>query len=431
MRERFHKLLPQFLPRIASLFVIAAAGVTAACTESFDGGAACPSLCPAQQVDFRDTIIDAVALDTAVGGYPALGLSGLVLLANRPDTLETRAVIRFDVLPTQFRPNNGTDLSNITAIDSVFLTLPLDSAGRVGAGPVTLSVFDVDTLESDSVTAVVKSLFRPDRLLGSVSITPGSTADTLRVPLNKALVLPKILNGSRLRLGLRLSNGSGQVRLIAFRQGFGAPTVTFDESSDTTYTPIAVQTSTIVSGATTTDASLAYEVYTILDRGSATPGGSLLAVGGIPGYRSYIRFAVPGNVLDSSTVVRADLLLTQQPSSFANASDSVRVVPLVPASSDAVTDVRRILELSVEGTFASLSPTALVPSDSGQKAINVLNLVRSWGALPSNVPRAVAFRIEFEGAQASQLLFFSSEAAPSLRPRLRITYLPRAERGVP
>ncbi len=427
MRERFHKLFP----RVASFVVIAVAGVAAACTESFDGGAACPSLCPAQQVAFRDTIIDAVALDTAIGGYPALGLSGLVLLANRPDTLETRGVIRFDVLPTQFRPNNGTDLSNITAIDSVFLKLRLDSLGRLGAGPVTLSVFDVDTLASDSVTAVVRSLFRPDRLLGSVSVTPAVTGDSLRIPLDKARILAKIVNGSRLRLGLRLSNGSGQLRLIAFRQGIGAPTVTLDESTDTTYAPISVQTSTIVPNPTTTDASLAYEVYTIIDRSSAPPAANTLAVGGIPGYRSYLRFVVPGNVLDSSTVVRADLLLTQRPSSFASASDSVRLVPLVPASSDAVTDVRRILELSVEGTFAALSATALVPRDSGQRAINVLNLVRSWGALPANVPRAVAFRVEFEGAQASQLLFFSSEAAPSLRPRLRITFLPRAERGIP
>ena len=66
----------------------------AACTETFDGGDACPSLCPVRPTAFRDTTIEAVVLDTTVGGFPSLGLSGALLLANRPDTLVTRGVLR-------------------------------------------------------------------------------------------------------------------------------------------------------------------------------------------------------------------------------------------------------------------------------------------------------------------------------------------------
>lgn len=416
--------------RLSLLAIAIAAGAVAGCAESYDGGGACPSLCPAQQTAFRDTIIDAVTLDTAIAGFPTFGLSGTLLLANRPDTIVTRGVLRYDVLPTAFRPNNGTDTLSITVIDSVYLRLALDTTGRRGTTPVTLQVYDVDTTASDSVTSVVRSLFRPDRLLGSLTFTPSTTGDSLRVPLSRTLVAAKVRSKSRLRLGLALSNGSGQLRLRAFDLGGGAPRVTFDPSNDTTFAPVSINTATTIAGATD-DAALAYQAYTIIVQGSAVPGATTLVVGGLPAYRSYLRFVVPSSVSDSGTIVRAELLLTQRPSTFGNSADSVSIVPLIPTTSDAVTDVRRILDLSAEGAFAALDTTRLVPRDSGQRVVNVLNLVRSWRALAANVPRALAFRISGEGSQPAELRFFSSEAVASLRPRLRITYLPRVEGALP
>ena len=418
------------LSRIAALGVAAVVSLAAGCAESFDGGAACPTLCPAAQAQFRDTIIDAVSLDSTVGGFPTLGLSGTLLLANRPDTLVTQGVFRFDVLVSDFLPNNTTVSDSITAIDSVYLRIPLDSTGRRGTTPVTLSVFDVDTTVNDSVAAVVRSLFRPDRLLGSVTFTPAATGDSLRVPLARARVLAKVRGRTRLRVGVGITSGSGQIRVVAFRLGSGAPSLTYDASTDTVYKPIIVSTTTSVAGLPS-DAMLAYQVYSLVERGSPAPDASTLVVGGFPAYRSYLRFAVPALVVDSGTVVRAELLLTQRPSAFGNVADSVALVPMVPTTTDLVTDVRRILELSAEGLFAALDSTRLVPRDSGVRVLNVLGLVRSWSGLPSNQPRALAFRISGEGGQPAELRFHSREAAASLRPRLRITYLPRTQVALP
>lgn len=416
--------------RVSLLAIGAAVAIAAGCTESYDGGGACPSLCPVQQTSFRDTIIEAVTLDTTLAGFPTLGLSATMLIANRPDTLVTRGVLRYDGLPTSFRPNNGADTLSITVIDSVFLKLPLDSTARAGTSPVTLSVFDVDTTASDSVTAVVRTLFRSDRLLGTLVFTPSASKDSIRVTLNRTRVGAKVAAKSRLRLGLAITDGTGQVRIRAFELGRGAPTVTFDPSNDTTYAPVTLITNTAVTG-TTDDAALAYQAYTIVEKGSDAPPVGTLVVGGFPAYRSYLRFVVPPSVSDSGTIVRAELLITQRPSRFGSTADSVAIVPLIPTSSDAVTDIRRILDLSAEGAFASLDTTRLVPRDSGQRVVNVLNLVRSWRSLAANVPRALAFRINGEGGQSSELRFFSSEAAASLRPRLRITYLPRTEGALP
>lgn len=411
------------------LLVMATAVSVGACTESFEGGGACPALCPSQAEAFRDTTFEAVVLDSTLGDYPSLGLSSTLLLANRPDTLVTRGVFRFDALVRVFAPNRGNTVDSITAIDSVWLRLPLDPTGRRGRARVTLEAFDVDTTESDSVRAVVGSLFRPDRLLGSVSFIPDSTGDSLRVPLSATKVVAKIRASARLRIGVRLSS-PGQLRIVAFQLGAGAPIVQYDPSTDTTYAPLTVSTSTVIANATT-DITLAYQAYGIVDRGSTVPERGTLVVGGFPAYRSYLRFNLPTRITDSSTIVRAELLLTQHPSRFTNARDTVAIVPLVPTTTDAVSDLRRILDLSAEGTFARVDTARLVPGDSGVRTINVLALARTWPSLPISVPRALAFRISLEGAQPAELRFFSSEAPAGLRPRLRITYLPRAEFALP
>ncbi len=433
MPERFSLSLwlRRHRARAAVLLTASVVAVAAGCTESFDGGAACPSLCPSKPVAFKDTTFEAVVLDTSIAGYPSLGLSSTLLLANRPDTVVTRAVLRFDILPTAFNPNRGADTASITAIDSVFLRLPLDTTGRRGTSKLTLDVFDVDTTESDSVQSVVKGLFRPNRLISSFDFTPSATTDTLFVPLSRAAVLAKVVNKSRLRLGLQLRGGSGQLRIVAYSLGSGAPTVSFDPSSDTTYAPATLVTSTSLSS-TTTDIALSYQVYALVDKGSAAPDASTLIVGGYPAYRSYLRFNVPKSITDSSTIVRAEVLLTQRRSTFGNANDTTAIVPLVPTTTTAITDFRRILDLAAEGSFASLDTTRLVPSDSGVRALNVLALVRTWPTLPTTVPRAIAFRISKEGAQPAELRFYSSKATlAALRPRLRVTYQPRTEFAIP
>jgi hypothetical protein len=103
----------------------------------------------------------------------------------------------------------------------------------------------------------------------------------------------------------------------------------------------------------------------------------------------------------------------------------------VPTTTNLVSDLRRILDLAAAGSFAGVDSTLLVPSSAGVRAVNVLALARTWRTLPTNVPRAIAFKIGLEGAQPAELRFYSSEAPVSLRPRLRITYLPRSEFVLP
>ena len=418
---------------VAVLTAIILAVLVAACTDKIDGGGACPDLCATQPNAFKDTTVYAVELDTTISGFPTLGLSTSILLANRPDTIESSAVIRFDVLPTSFTPNNTGDTVTITTVDSVFLRVVIDSTGARGAAQVELQAYDVDTTETSPTSAVIRSLFRPDRLIGSVPITTVAARDTVRIPISKTVLQKKLTDKSRFRIGIRLAGvTSSQIRILQQTSGFASPLLTFDPSNDTTYLPRAVSPSTTFGGIASEEL-LAASVFSLLIKGTPDADAQTLSVGGLPSRRSYMRFNVPARILDSSTVVRAELILTQRPVRGIDPKDTIAVVPLIGVSSTLVTDIRRAMELAAPGLFSSprLDSLLVFPSDSGAKSLNVLGVIRNWTALPTTVYRALIFRSSHEGSEPAEAHFFSIEAPLSLRPRLRITYLPRVDRALP
>jgi hypothetical protein len=418
---------------VRSFVVIAAAVFTAACTESFEGGEGCPLLCPQEQAAFKDTVLYAIAVDTTLGPYPILGLSNGALLASRGDTLETYVVIRFDNLPDVFNPNNESLTVPIERVDSTVLRVFVDTTGSRAAAPFTVQVYDVDTPDGDTASQVVASMFRADRLLGARTIAADSITDSVRVVLPDSVLEARIANRSRLRLGVRIAPGSNaQLRIGAFAGGEAAPRLTFDPATDTTYAPLDVVPRTTLAGAESDDAlRLAYTVYTLTIKGTPPPPPGSLVVGGWPARRTFLEFNIPRAILDSSTVVRADLLLDQRPSISPDARDSVGVQPFITVTNPTVRDLYFVSALSANGLLAGVEPRRLVPSDSGPRAFNIVNVVRSWRSTDTTTTRAIVLRIDGEGSVGTQLLFFNSTAPLALRPRVRLTYLPRAEFALP
>jgi hypothetical protein len=96
-----------------------------------------------------------------------------------------------------------------------------------------------------------------------------------------------------------------------------------------------------------------------------------------------------------------------------------------------VTDLRRAIALSSSGRLFGVDSVRIVPTDSGTREVSLVGVVRSWRALPAGTQRAVVLRAALEGAQASDLRFYSTEAGAALRPRLQISYIPRSNFGLP
>lgn len=405
--------------------------VVSACDETLEGGIACPSLCPAPTAQVLDTTMLAVEFDTTISGFPPLGTEQQLLLATRGDTLDTRAIVRFDTIPTTYRvPATGVD-SNITQVDSALIYLKVASADTLGP-PITIELYDVDlrNAHEDTVASELVTAFDPARLIGSRTFAAESLlSDTLKIPFDPAKILEKIQAEEqfrRLRVGVRISAPtSAQITVYAQNGGY-TPILYFRPAPDSGVTPVVL-------GAFSRTPTLPFIAADLADfqlvaAGPAPEPPSVLRVGGTPGKRAYLRLNIPSFILDSSAVIRAQLLLTQRPNPTApDALDSAGVQTFAVVAGSAITDFSRLLFFLQGGRDSAL----VAPADSGVVAFEIIDLLRTWrGTDAAKTPRAIALRAGLEGTQAWLADFYSIEAAESLRPRLRIWYVPRTQRGI-
>jgi hypothetical protein len=412
-------------------------GILAACAENYQGGAACPALCPEQTVVVFDTTFDPVELDTTITGFPTHGTEMELLLARRGDTVDTRPVVRFDSLPIYFNSGSVTGDTIIKAVDSPYVKLRINRAASKFTAPVTFEVFDVDTTTGDSATAardtstaVEKLQYRPDRLIGSITFDTAQITDSVRVPLDSLKVLNKLVNQQRLRLGFRASSaGPVQIRIIAYEGGDPAQIRSLVKGDSVTDTLTVFPRSTVPRAQPTLAADLTDYVHVF--RFPPVPDATFLTVGGVPGRRVLIRFNIPSRILDSSNVLRATLELTQRPVASVDDTAKLTLYPLIVTAGNEITDVARSAFLT-NAPVAGFDSVQFAPRDSGVKEIEIVNALRAWSLPISDLSqRGIVLRAGPESVDPRFVSFFSSSAAPSLRPRLRVSYSPVRSFGIP
>ncbi|HEY9225312.1 MAG TPA: hypothetical protein VIP11_01610 [Gemmatimonadaceae bacterium] len=403
----------------------------AACDEKLEGGTSCPLLCPQQSVSLKDTTFEGILVDTTVSGLPTIGTEPFTMLASFGDTIDTRVIIRYDTLPTTY--TKGTADSAITKIDTAQLVAPiaLADSGHRPTAPVTIEVYNVDTTATDTVAAILAPLFRPSRLLGSKTFAPESLKDTLRIPISPDTVLDRVQKGTKLRVGLKLVSTQGvSLRLSTARAGTPVRLV-IKASTDTAATPVSV----VPFSLTPADEPFLSEPladYTLVVKGATVSPPTILGVGGVPSRRVFFKFSVPSHIVDSTSIVRASLILTQTPNRRVAARDSLFVFPVPILSTSVVTDYKSALQfLGSNGQFG-LDSLKLAPGDSGVRSFEIVGLVRTWRQQPETVsPRTLALRLGDEGSVPGEIDFFSTNALAGLRPKLRITYVPATSFGLP
>ena len=414
-----------------------ASGVIAACAEDYQGGAACPALCPEQSVVVFDTTFDPVELDTTVTGFPTHGTEMELLLARRGDTVDTRPVIRFDSLPIFYNSGAATGDTIIQVIDSPYVKLRINRPASKFTQPVTFEVFDVDTIKSDSAaaaqdtsTSAERVLFRPDRLIGGITLDTAQITDSIRIPLDSLKVLSKIVGRARLRLGFRATSaGPVQIRIVAYEGGDPA-VVRFRPSADTSFRALTVFPRSVVPRSQPTLAADLTD-YVHVFAFPPMPDATFLTVGGVPGRRVLIRFNIPAIILDSSNVLRATLELTQRPVQSVDDTSKLAIYPLVVTAGTNITDVGR-------STFLTNAPNSgfdsvlFAPRDSGVREIEIVNALRAWSLpISKTAQRGIVLRAGPESLDPRFVSFFSSSAPVHLRPRLRVSYSPVRSFGIP
>jgi hypothetical protein len=421
---------------LAAVFVVV---VVSACSEEFSGGAACPALCPESNFQIvNETLETVVTLDSTVRGYPLPGDENRLTLLQRVgsgDTAITAAVVRFDVIPKTLPV--GTDSTPVTKVDSAVLRLTVvsgetDSLSRrdtLKRVPVTIEVYDVDTTASDFDTAAVRVRFRPATLIGSYTVRRDSLPDSVVVRLDTAVVRARVQAG-RLRVGIRIRSDSSMQVPITATEGGGPLFLRFwaRAGADTTITR-TVGPASASSGAD--GELLGLDDYLIVLRGTPAPPPQVLAVGGLPAQRAYIRLSLPSRLVDSVTVVRAALVLTQAPVR-GRADDTVRT-----AVQPSVSIARPVLDVGRAALLLTASPGLFeqtrAPRDSGLVRFELAGTIPFYWRPTSEdeLPRVIVLRSAREGQFPSEFYFYSSEAPAGLRPRIEISYVPRVDFSLP
>jgi hypothetical protein len=169
--------------------------------------------------------------------------------------------------------------------------------------------------------------------------------------------------------------------------------------------------------------------YTVIAKGPPPPPPTILAVGGFPPRRVYMRFDIPSSIIDSATVVRATLLLNQISNPTLDPADTVLILPQLVLAGKIVTDPGKASQIIAD---ISGDTVRVRPGGSGPTNVELARAFAVWHAQsPDTLPRAIVLKTLNEGGSALAIHFSSSEDVTALRPRLRISYTSRVPLRVP
>ena len=444
-----HRLLPLFGLALLAL---------AACQEDLTEGAACPTLCPGQQLEVHDTVLvaDQVFDTTAlVNGMPPLGTETNLLVARykdaQGDSIVSGAVLRYDSLQRNFPRTDTTapfvPVASVTAASLQFTSTPDTSMIR---DSLRFEVIDVDANVPDLDTATIHQLLLTRPALGTLIVKKDSVAALHVVPLDTTFIRQHVTAGQRVRLGVRLfsyghdATGNAQVGITPIKSTSNAtgtqtgPSLQYMGHAAAPATDSLQFVNYSVSKSSGGPEFKYLANYQLVLKGSPPPPAGVVPVGGLPSTRLYMRFTLPGTLIDSSTtIVRATLLLHQQGDPTFSRVDSIALTPRVVVASPIVTDVSKAALLLADPTTVPLLSVRVNPNETRidtlvlvSKSANIVTLWRAEG--PRLMQRAIVLQSSGEGRDARRFLIYpNSASADSLRPRLHVTYIPRSGFGLP
>ena len=291
----------------------------------------------------------------------------------------------------------------------------------------------MDTAVVGIDTGAVRQLFRPDRLLSSRTLHKDSLNGVRRLPVPTAFLEPRVIGAQRVRFGIAVrSDSSVQIQILTAESG-AATVLSYlarAQADTQTLSIVASSNQAPTPGASPTS----FADYQVILQGVFPPDDAL-AVGGVPGHRVYLRFDLPPGLIEDNTIVRALLHLTQRPNATLDGSDTVRVLPRLVRATP-ILDPEPGKAALVLGDLGSFPMPALSvePADSGETTLQVATAIAVWRADPDErFTRALVLQALDEGLAPHSVLFYSSDPSvpQALRPRLLLSYVPRAAFGLP
>ncbi len=393
-----------------SLLLLAAA----ACTEEITSPGPCPDFCPPAQIQVVDTVIAAgIEQDSSFSGYVDTHRA-VTMQITTGGVAESHGVLRFTPFTdSMLVDTSSADLRPIIAIDSFSVNFVL-SARSADAGELELLVHRLP-ISVDSTTAYqdLRSIFGDSVELASKTLTPADTTDSV------AVVLPgdafPTLEEDSLVAAVGVSLQSVEPAFVDIKtsnQSVNAVSITRFVQVDSADGQPAARSDT---------AFAAFDTFVHSEIQAPQP--TALVVGGTPSTRTFLHVVLPSRIVDSSSVVRATLML-------------VPTEPVVGAPGDSI----RVLAQALLADIGPKSPIRQIPSDSVEAYsglatvgtsdtlhIDVTHIITRWKD-DADATRSFLLRAVREAGALAEFRFNSSVSALG-GPALHVTYVPPAEIG--
>jgi len=389
------------------LALLASVLMLAACEEELTVPGQCPELCPGGQPTVFDTIVVALQdSDTAFFGYTDRSSISSLLISDGLAAGEARGWVRF---PQRSDSVTVGGIVRSYKADSVVFTVNLVARDSL-VDDVWLVLHRVP-LTWDTVTAFaeVEAALTTEAIIDSVAIPDSLLTGTVRMVITDSTKMANLIpeaDSGRIAVGFRVRGGAPTgVRIGALLGASGAAGfATFVKANEVTDTAQQRQTVSVSAEAN----------FFVRNNDVVDPDPDLLYAGGVPSYRSIIRFQLPPIILIPSVrILRATLELTP--------ADPISGLPGDPAAID-VTGVTK--DLGAKSTPAqNVGSSGLLPQEASTALFQVemRNVVERWRGVNS-LPSTLLFGLQPEGGSFYLPVFKSTRAAEG-KPRLRITYM--------
>jgi hypothetical protein len=401
----------------ARQLAIAGLVLVCACTEDLlaPENGACPDYCPPEHVAVVDSVLfDNIVSDSLYQGYVRSWEAGSVEAyrdSSAAGDFGSRVFYRFPAFSDSLLLATGDTLEGaVIGTDSFVVDLPIVGRNTTQTGLALVLYRLPATIDSTASFADLDPYFADSTIVAVLPVADSVTATSVSVRLDSAAFPTLSADSNRAALGVTLRTVRGYMHLGAVRGG-SAPTLTRYLRLDSAGTAV-----TRVEGKNAVTSAAAVTPAPAI-------GADERAAGGLPSVRTLLRFDMPARIVDSSTVLRATLVLVPTGKVLGAPGDTLA---LLAQGLAADFGPKSPLEyLVTDSIVARLGFFPVGSSDTIR--LDVTTLVRAWVA-DSTKPRALMVRAIPEGGSVAEVRFGGVSSGPE-RPRLRVTFAPPVTLG--
>jgi len=375
----------------------------------------CPDFCPPEQLQVVDSILlDNVVTDSSFAGYVLPYQAGNLQVyrdSSAGDEAGSRAILAFpQFADTLLLSATDTNYGPVVATDSFSVEIPVRGRNPGVAG-LELAVYRIPAgVDSFTTYADLDPYFTDSTFLGTVAIPDTLLSGNLTLQLDSLAFPDFAADDNRAALGIALRAANSYVQLGSYEGAAGAVLTRYVQL-DSAGTPVPRQQGKLP------------QFDSFVATASPAPPPESRAVGGAPSSRTMLRFALPQRIVDSSTVVRATLVLLPAEPLYGPPGDSLAIIAQGLAADVGAKSPLR----SVSPDSVPLLLSFLPVGSTDTIRLDVTDLVIGWTS-DSTRPRAFALRAVPEGNSVAELRI-GSAASGVLRPRLQVTFIPPLRLG--